>query len=121
MKMDLTSALGEFDPPPVMFYAEYLFAHGIQEVFCPFDKKLLYDEGVIIDGFVSIGSVVGEIDFAAISITPCSMDRVLTLSDPYSFLQEPQHVWPEIFGTRKGHEQIWWPIPGLDMMRYPGV
>lgn len=119
--MNLAPPLCKFDTTPIMLYAEYLFAHGIQEVFCPFDEKLLYDEGIIINGFVSISSVVAEIDFAAISITSCSVDRVLTLSDPYSFLQKPEHVWPKIFRTRKSHEYIWCPVPCFDVMRYPGV
>lgn len=121
MKVNLASTLGEFDPAPVMINAKDLFAHGIQEILGSFNEELLHNKSVIIDGFVPVGFVVTEIDLASISVAPFPVDHVLALSDPYAFLEEPEHVWPKIFRTRKSHKYIWRPVPGLDVMRYPGI
>src|SRR5210317_396374 len=88
MKMNLASTLGEFNPSPVMLNAKDLFAHGIQEILGPFNEELLYHKGVIIDGFIPIGFVVGEIDLASISVAPPPIDRILPLGNPYAFLEE---------------------------------
>ena len=96
MKMNLASTLGEFNPSPVMLNAKDLLAHGIQEILGPFNEELLYHKGIIIDGLIPVGFVVGEIDLASISEAPRPIDRVLTFSNPYAFFQETYHVRPEI-------------------------
>ena len=119
--MNLAPPFCKFDTTPIMLNTEDLFPHGIQKILCPFDEELLYDEGIIIDGSISISFVDAEVNPPTVTITSNTIDYVLSFGDPYAFLKKSYHVGPKVFSTRKGHKYVWWAMPNLDMMGYPSI